>query len=606
MRSFVPVPNAPVLGPSIFDKAANAIKRGIDAMLNQVFSLTHAASLLRWNVVVVGFILAWLLSLILTVPQEVARQQIWEVFIAFGQVPADGGQSLTLSFLKLMFAIVFHPVVIKHALALVAPFWLMHRVAAIYLADVFEESDLAVARHFVMEAAFGRGYRTLNIKQGAVNEEDAKSSTIIKIGGPGYVQTDLDSAALFERPDGTPHVILPGRKEIIDDFERLRRVIDTRDSVETIDLPATRTKDGIFVGAKTIQFSYSVYRGENPDRSKTPYPCSASAVENLVYKDGRSVRPGIAPARVPEWRLGQFKMGGAITGEISTFISKRSLSDFLAATGEPEENLLLNREKEIIQISDTFGSSGAAQPTKSPLEPPKNFSPRTELTEIFYSQDDFVKRMTQKGFQLNWIGVGTWHTPTEIIPANHREAWRISRENLAHGSKAALQSVENESTLQELLRLIQTPVTQYLKGLDLLAAGDEKPLDDMLLEYEEVFNQALDLCVRGSDSLQARFVRLITRIEQLLKPSARNPYDYNEFLNYLNDLAANGYSIGDPVIEEILQRSAALYESMQSVLGEDDLQFLLDANKLYEDSRNCKQIERVRNAVHSVRRSHWV
>ncbi len=603
MRQFVPVPDSRVIKPSIFTRILDGITRAIDAALNRVFSLTHRASVTRWNALGVGFILAWLFSMVMTVPEDIAREQLRQVFLALGGFAAGNPQSFVIEVGRFIFAVVLHPAVIKHALALYAPFWLMHRVTAIYLADIFEE-PIPTAQHFVMEAAFGRGYSTIHIRQGAVAEQDL-DSTIVKIGGPGYVEVDLDSAILFERPDGTPHVILPGKKEIIDDFERIRRVVDVRDSVETIDLAPTRTRDGIFVGAKNIQFSYSLYRGETPDRKQTPYPCNPTAVENLVYKDGRAVKPGIAPPRTPEWQSGQFKMGGPIMGEIGGFIGKRSLSDFLAAIGEPEEKSLFNREQEIEKTSQNLAGVDRIPTNKLPLEAPKDFATRNVLTEAFYSHDDFVKRMAAKGFQLNWIGVGTWHAPAEIISANHREAWKISRENLARGSKAALDGVKTETALQEMVRIIQAlPIGQFFKNFESLQNGDEQPLDDLLQEYEEIMQRAADLYLRGLAALDFRFIQLVQEARRLLNRISRPTFsDYDLFLQQLAGMADDGYYIFDTDVEELLQRAAGLFETLKAVLKPEDSEFLLAANRLHVDLLDYQQIMRVVNVINSLRHS---
>lgn len=604
MKQFMPVPDSRLIKPSIFTRILDGITRAIDAALNRVFSLTHRASITRWNALGVGFILAWLFSMVMTVPEDLARQALWEVFSALGGISAGNPQPFVIALANFVFTVFLHPAVIKHALALYAPFWLMHRVTAIYLADIFEEPE-STARHFVMEAAFGRGYSTIHIRQGAVAEQDI-DSTIIKIGGPGYVEVDLDSAVLLERPDGTPNVILPGQKKIIDDFERIRRVVDVRDSVETVDLAPTRTRDGIFVGAKNIQFSYSLYRGETPDRKQTPYPCNPMAVENLVYKDGRAVKPGIAPSRMPEWQSGQFKMGGPIMGEIGGFISKRSLGDFLAAIGEPEEKSLFNREQEIEKTSQNLAGLTGIETKKPPLEAPKDFATRNVLTEAFYSQDDFVKRMAAKGFQLNWIGVGTWHAPAEIISANHREAWKISRENLTRGSKAALNGVKAETALQEMVRIIQIlPIGQFFKNIDSLQNGDVQPLDALLQEYEEILQRAADLYLRGPAALDFRFAQLAQEALRLLNPLRSRPAfsDYDLFLQELAGMADDGYYIFDTDVESFLQQAAGLLETLKSALRPEDSEFLLTANRLYVDLRDYQQIMRVVNAINRIRQA---
>ncbi|MBN8580918.1 MAG: hypothetical protein J0L96_09615, partial [Anaerolineae bacterium] len=80
--------------------------------------------------------------------------------------------------------------------------------AAAYLADVFEIEDETIASDFIEEIAFSDGSEKITINQGKISEKDEESS-LIRIGGPGYIQVNLDSVALLERVDGTPEIISP-------------------------------------------------------------------------------------------------------------------------------------------------------------------------------------------------------------------------------------------------------------------------------------------------------------------------------------------------------------------------------------------------------------
>lgn len=608
MKQWIPAPPLRAARPSILTMIVDWITRAIDAALNRVFSLTHRVSVIRWQAMVVGFILAWLISIVAVIPedgngQNIGGQQLGKVLAAFGGMilGTTPPQEFFSSFGTLIFAIGLHPAVIKHMLALIAPFWLMHRIIAIYLADIFEESELT-ARQFVMEVAFGQGYTTLHIRNGKVIEED-QDSTIIKIGGPGYVQVDLDSAVLFERPDGTPHVIGPTGKEIIDDFVRIRRVVDLRDSIETTELPLTRSRDGIIVGAKDIQFSYSIYRGETPNRSETPYPFSRAAVESLVYKDARTVKPGIAPTYQPEWQMGAFKMGGPIMAEMSAFISKRGLSEFLAAIGEPEENSLTTREQKIDQFSQLLSGIDGNQSGNSPLKAP-DFSSRAFLTDLFYNQDGFQKRMAGKGFRLNWIGVGTWYTPAEIIPANHRDAWKTSRENFSRGNPQALETLQAEAKLQELLRLIQIlPISKFYNDLE--KVDDERLLDNLLQEYEETLQRAADLYGRGRNGLDLRFSRLTQEGARLFNQLRRPPSSlYLDFLQYLDLWSSAPRSVYAPDVAELLSQAAGLHEDLHPILETEDRELLQQAIRLHQDLQAFYQIENVISTISRVRQQH--
>lgn len=91
---------------------------------------------------------------------------------------------------------------------LLIPYFLAFYTASEYLSDLFELEDHAIAREFIQNAAFTGGTNVLYIREGEIAPETEKSP-IVLIGGPGWVQIALDSAALFERPDGRPRVIGP-------------------------------------------------------------------------------------------------------------------------------------------------------------------------------------------------------------------------------------------------------------------------------------------------------------------------------------------------------------------------------------------------------------
>ncbi len=486
-------------------RIVTALEHGIDSLLNGIFSLTHGASKVRSRALFAGFLVAWMLAVLFDVPVPMMQLR-WDEFAAtitqekvFAFLFTLDVQILFAALSKgmaLLFATIFHPEVLRHLIVLYAPYWLMYRLSAIYLADIFEKDD-KVARTFIRQAAFGSKYSTISIGQGKILEKD-EASTIVQIGGPGKIVVELDSAVLFERPDGTPHVIGPTTGEVVDDFERIRRVIDLRDVIDRADL-STRSKDGIIVGARDIQYSYSIFRGDVPARNlQTPYPFLPAAVENLVYGDARPVKPGIAPPRVQEWRSPTpGRMAGQIIGEMGTFISKRGLGEFLANIGEPEEKSLLEREQEIGRRGQQLSGVAGDLPSNSPVAAGE-FSSRAFLTSLFYTPDGFKKRASGKGFQLNWIGVGTWDLPEKKILEKHREAWLLSRENFSKGNPQALRGLQDETRQKEMLRMVQEiPVNRYYLAAQ-HNAEDETIIEELLQAYHEVLDNAAELYRRDS------------------------------------------------------------------------------------------------------------
>jgi hypothetical protein len=351
-----------------------------------------------------------------------------------------------------LFSALFSTNVLRHFLILMLALWLALRLAAFYLDDIFELRDVHASQRFLWLASFPGHYYNLILKNGSVAPEHRRSH-IVHIGGPGLVDVHMENAALFEKIDGQPHVIEPtfSRPEELEGFERLRSVIDLRDQMVEIRKVEGRTKDGIPVEARDVRLIYSVYRGDQRQSGwegyQQPYPFSPKAIENLVYKHG----PG-------PWEQ---VMKGLIETELRDFIARNNLSEFLASADVDQEgNSFINRDK---------------------------------VTNLFYDfAHGFSRRAEERGVQLAWIGVGTWVTPSEIIPARHLEAWRLSSEARWLISPGQLENVQETSRQAELLHLIEEIQSSYL---NLLEDGQEDRfvMRRLLLYFREKLHNAIDL-----------------------------------------------------------------------------------------------------------------
>jgi hypothetical protein len=471
----------------------------VNTILNNVFALKHTVADVRS--IVLGLLFFVLVVIFFATSMSIDK---WaELFNKFLNALLGAQDAMPMNAVLLEFgAVLLTPGVWARVIALYAPFWLMHRIAAIYLADVFEK-DEHVAGLFIFQAAFAGDYNTVRIREGKIVEAD-QNSPIVEIGGPGYVVVELDSAALFERPDGTPHVIAPtvrewrGRK-IIEGFERIRQAADLRDVLANQDINA-RSRDGIPIIGKDIQYSYSIFRGENPVKTlQTPYPFSEKSVENLAYNLPRTVKPGVPPSGKPDWKEPPLpgKVAGPIGNALGGFVSKRGLSEFLSSIGAPEEDALRNREDDLDRQGQQLSGRNGNTPGEIFFKP-ASFASRSSITAMFYDEEGFKKSAATRGFQLNWIGVGTWVTPAEIIPANHLEAWKISRENVSRNNPEQLKRLQEEARLQESLRLVQTmPVGKFYT--DLKQASDPDLIDSLLGDYYERIQSALELYERDGE-----------------------------------------------------------------------------------------------------------
>jgi len=157
---------------------------------------------------------------------------------------------------------------------------------------------------------------------------------------------------------------------------------------------------------------------------------------------------------------------------------------------------LHEREETIAQTSERIAGGGETSSTLR-LEPGK-FIPRTNISNLF--QDvEFAKVQQRKGFQLHWIGVGTWDTPDTDILENHLQAWMLSRDNSLRGNPQKLQELEDDARMQELLRLIQEMLAAF-EGAREKSGSPDQVVDVMLADFHERLRLALDLYQRdGQD-----------------------------------------------------------------------------------------------------------
>ena len=277
------------------------IGRLIDATLNSLFDLRPQVATVRLFLLIFIFLLSGFLISLLYYPLTVWVEYIQDIFGYFlnpNYIPFFPGNPIE-NFIYYAVAAFTDPRVLQYLPIFLAPFFIALQTAANYLADVFELEDPSVARHFVRAVALTGSNQTMRISQGNVVEAH-KELPIRLIGGPGRVIVDMDSAALFEKPDGTPRVIGPTTrgKASLDGFERFRQAIDLRNhSIELRDNDGRsasvsgRSLDGIPITATDVCFVFSVHRDGMAPTAQNPYPFRLEAIEPLVYKATSRVSP---------------------------------------------------------------------------------------------------------------------------------------------------------------------------------------------------------------------------------------------------------------------------------------------------------------------------
>ena len=427
----------------------------LEKLVNWVFAFSQAGAQRRWNALLVVTVLVWL-------------------GMAFGLHPIHLGEDPLLNQLTSAF---FAADVLQHVLILWVAFFIAGRLSAVFLDDVFELKDIAIAKRFQQTAAFSGWYEGLTLRDGSVAEENRKSP-IFRIGGPGKVDVHLENAALFEKANGASHVVGPTyrRFEILDGFERLRSVIDLRD--QYVDLTVDgRTQDGIPVVAKDVRLVYSIYRGPqdavHPDHFQQPYPFKEEAILNLVYKQDRG------PLKQDSSPLIK-AMLGPIRSELRSFIGRHTLSEFLTNADTSNE-----------------------------------FIPRDQITDLFYDYaKEFSQRAETRGVELKWIGVGTWVIPAHVIPERQLEAWKLSRKARLNQNEYVLARLNAESRLTELLKLVdEVPNLYYsMKGQE---PRSDQVTRRLLLDYREKLRNAYDLYQNSEQPLPPELEIVIHHINRL-------------------------------------------------------------------------------------------
>lgn len=282
----------------------------------------------------------------------------------------------------------FSPQVLLYLVPVVLAMMLAFQIAAQYLADLFELESVGIASRYLLGSVLGIRYPVLTIDRGQVQELD-RSSPLLRIGGPGYLNLHLGFAAVFETIEGEPRIYGPGSAQsrfFIQGFERLRDVIDLRDQLRELDEVRTTTRDGIVVHARDVQIVFRAFGGTNrPPGGR--YQAEARSILSLVYG-------GIAgESGVQHWTE---KLPDLARQELQAFVANRTLEQFLALPEQSEAGQPPDGRQMTVHI------------------------PRRQLTASFHTAER-QQRLKDLGLELVWVGVGTWEVRDDQIAASDHE-----------------------------------------------------------------------------------------------------------------------------------------------------------------------------------------
>lgn len=491
--------------------------RLLDIFLNRIFDLRPEKAIRRRWYLIFLFILSGFLVNLKDYPLPYWAGFVQDIFsYLFNQesyTPNHVGNPF-VNFILVSLGAMVNPNTFQYLSILLLAFLAARESAALYLADIFnlDAIDVRAARQFVMAVALSGSDKTIRFANGEALEEH-KVSPVLLIGGPGKVIVDIDSAVLFEKPDGTPRVIGPTGNEpkgkaTLDGFERFRGAFDLRehfielrdqkktsDPKEETKSPAvkSRSQDGIPITATDVRFMFSVDRGVNKPDDKNPYPFNPKAIESLVYKAASRVTPDLESPSTIEYSWFN-NMVRLIRGRLGSFMSERKLTEYLASIGMPEYKKAKQEEKKITkELQKLAPSTAEDMPKRKEIKPPPKFTPRYEIKSLFSQfAEEFTSKARNQGVELHWIGVGTWETPVDVVPEKHLEAWKITRENLDKGSEKAINKLIEETTIQAMIALIQdVPIGAYQKAIEKYPEY-KNAMRELLLDYRKQLISARD------------------------------------------------------------------------------------------------------------------
>ncbi len=494
-----------------FAEKVTPTERLINELLNQIFILNEQYARYRNLFFTAVFLAIWFISAVLLHPIGNLDFYLLETI--------NQSNSFALDVINHLLAVFFAWDVLLIITALYLAYYISRQLAAIYLADIFEIKDLSIAERFIAQAAFAStSVGAIHIENGQVRSEDHKSPTF-RIGGPGVVEINLENAAVFEKIDGTSTIAGPTSTApyILEGFERIRAIIDLRDQTTNFSI-YSRTRDGIPIEIKDVRLIFSVFRNNAARTLTRPYPFTKEGLNWLVYNQTKG-----------NWTT---SLVGLVRGELVRFIAQHALSEILAAPGDPEikqqiqqQRLIARKTRSNLKHSARYKIQNLRYPkrkTDGPNHLPiyfwkkkhkkqmryskqfmgdalhfPTFSTRNQLSKIFYDEfnSSFKQRAQQRGVNLNWINVGSWHTPSNLVPEQHLEAWKIATENEIKCNPKVLNEIKNQARVKELLRILQQIPTQRFYEYQYQQLDRQVILSLLIQDYAAKIKSARDLFI---------------------------------------------------------------------------------------------------------------
>jgi hypothetical protein len=388
-------------------------------------------------------------------------------------------------------AIIIGMSLLKYVPLLMVVYSLSRKMAARYLDDVYELHDEDLASNFLEEVTFGYGHEMITINEGRIPAKD-EVSPIILIGGPGSIQVNLDSVALLEKVNGESKVIYPRNDPWrLGRFERIREIgkhdevgkreyaiINLRDQFVSGLSVKSRTKDGIPIEAQGIKVLFSLLRRQQVEDDKVQgdaYLFDEEAVQALVYHQTIITPVPSAPSGINfPWDTTIIPL---VITELEKLITSHTLSEILASISQKEIDLASTNDQTIAQMRVEL--TGQQTPTGGGKESPApNFKTRSKITAQFFDSA-FKEKAAKLGVSVEWIDIGTWQLPSDLILDKHKEAWNLSRENAKN--LAGVERSKKRHEMEEIIKLVDNVIIRnYEKPSGTRSFYKDKELDKEL------------------------------------------------------------------------------------------------------------------------------
>lgn len=401
--------------------------------------------------------------------------------------------------LPIQLAIVIGMSFLKYIPLLIVVYGLARKMAARYLDDIYELQDEELASDFLEEVAFGYGHEYITIKEGNIPEGDERSP-IILIGGPGAVQVNLDSVALLEKADGEPKVIYPRNQPWrLDRFERIREIgkfdevgkreyaiINLRDQFVSGLSVKSRSKDGIPLEAQGIKVIFSILRKQNVEGDhdeKDAYIFDENAVQALVYNQTIITPEPSGTFGVPfPWDTTVVPL---VISELENLITSRSLSEILTSISQKEVDQASNNEQTIARMRVEMTGAQAVEGDKKETRPP-NFESRSKITAQFFSPA-FKEKAARIGVAVEWIDIGTWRLPQNLVLDKHKQAWDLAREN--EKKRGGVERSRKKHEMVEFVRLMNSVVIAIYERTTATRKISDKEIEALLASYPNLISR---------------------------------------------------------------------------------------------------------------------